>query len=137
MAYKRSAVLAVLHQPGRETTLSFRTRALDGVWAAVPLLLTEGGAISDFANSKGWGAVVPPGNAKLAAAALDLLLADRSQERCRAVLSEARDRWRWSVVVRPLVEALSGLGTETRRSLAPAVLRAAAVLAGRSPEPAP
>ncbi|MCW8984107.1 MAG: hypothetical protein OQK55_02095 [Thermoanaerobaculales bacterium] len=133
----RSAVLAVLHRPGRETSLSFRTRALDGVWAAVPLLLTEGGAISDIANSKGWGAVVPPGNAKLAAAALDLLLADRSQERCRAVLTEARDRWRWSVVVQPLVEALPELGTENRRSLAPAVLRAAAVLAGLAPRPAP
>jgi len=132
----RSAVLAVLHRPGLETTLSFRTRALDGVWAAVPLLLTEGGAVSDIANSKGWGAVVPPGNAKLAAAALDLLLANRSQERCRAVLTEARDDWRWSVVTQPFLETLPELGRDTRRSLVPATLRAAAVLAGRSPESA-
>jgi glycosyltransferase involved in cell wall biosynthesis len=133
----RSAVLAVLHRPGPEATLSFRTRALDGLWAAVPLLLTEGGAVSDLASSKRWGAVVPPGNATLAAAALDLLLTNRSQERCRSVLKEARDGWRWSVVAKPLVEALSGLGTNRRRSLAPAALRAAAVLAGRSLEPAP
>jgi hypothetical protein len=133
----RSAVLAVLHLPGPETTLSFRTRALDGVWAAVPLLLSEGGAASDIANSEGWGAVVPPGDAKLAAAALDLLLADRSQERCRSVLTEARDDWRWSVVAKPLVEALPELGRDTRRSLVPAALRAVAILAGRSPENVP
>jgi glycosyltransferase involved in cell wall biosynthesis len=130
----RSAVLAVLHRPGPETALSFRTRSLDGVWAAVPLLLSEGGAVSEIANSEGWGAVVPPGNAKLAAAALDLLLADRSQERCRAALTEARDDWRWSVVAQPLVKILPELGKDSRRSLVPASLRAAAVLAGRSPE---
>jgi glycosyltransferase involved in cell wall biosynthesis len=133
----RSAVLAVLHRPGPETTLSFRTRALEGVWAAVPLLLSEGGAASDIANREGWGAVVPPGNAKLIAAALDLLLAERSQERCRTVLTEARDNWRWSVVAQPLVEALPKISRDTRRSLVPASLQAAAVLVGRSPESAP
>ena len=133
----RSAVLAVLHRPGPETALSFRTRSLDGVWAAVPLLQSEGGAASDIATSEGWGAVVPPGNPKLAAAALDLLLADRSQERCRAVLTEARDDWRWSVVAQPLVDTLPELGQDSRRSLLPASLRAAAVLAGRSPKVVP
>jgi glycosyltransferase involved in cell wall biosynthesis len=132
----RSAVLAVLHRPGPETFLSFRTRVLDGVWAAVPLLLTAGGAAADIANSQGWGAVVPPGDAKLAAAALDLLLGTRSQERCRAILAEARRDWRWSVVAQPLVEALPELSRATRRSLVPAALRAAAVLSGRSPESA-
>ncbi len=130
----RSDVLTVFHRPGPEATLSFRTRALDGVWAAVPLLLSEGGVASDIANSQGWGAVVPPGNVKLAAAALDLLLADRSQERCRAALTKGRDDWRWSVVAQPLVEALPELCKDSRKSLVPASLRAAAVLAGRSPE---
>ncbi len=133
----RSSVLAVLHRPGLETTLSFRTRSLDGVWAAVPLLLSEGGVASDTATSEGWGAVVPPGNAKLAAAALDLLLGERSQKRCRSVLTEARDDWRWSVVAKPLVEILPELNKDSRGSLVPASLRAAAVLAGRSPERLP
>ena len=133
----RAAVLVVLHQPGQETTLSFRTRALDGVWATVPTLLSEGGAVSDIANSEGWGAVVAPSDAKLVAAAIDLLLGDRSQERCRTVLSEVRDRWRWSVVAQPLLEILPRLGTQTRRSLAPAILRAAVILAGRSGESLP
>lgn len=129
----RSSILAVLHRPGLETELSFRTRALDGVWAAVPLLLSEGGAVSRAANSKGWGAVVAPGEVKLVAAALDLLLGDRSQGRCRAALATGRDQWRWSVVARPLVEALPELPGSNRGGLVPAAIRAAAVLAGRSP----
>jgi glycosyltransferase involved in cell wall biosynthesis len=130
----RSAVLAVLHHPGPETELSFRTRVLDGVWAAVPLLLSEGGAAARTANAEGWGAVVPPGDAKLAAAALDLLLGDRSQDRCRALLATARDRWRWSAVAQPLVKALPGLSKSSRRRLLPAVLRAATILTGRTSE---
>jgi glycosyltransferase involved in cell wall biosynthesis len=133
----RSAVLAVLHHAGPETELSFRTRVLDGVWAAVPLLLSEGGAATRTANAEGWGAVVPPGDAKLAAAALDLLLGDRSQERCRAQLAAARDRWRWSAVTQPLVEALPGLSTSGRQGLVPAALRAASVLVGRTRENTP
>ena len=126
----RASVLAVLHRPGMESDLSFRTRALDGVWAAVPLLLSEGGAAADIANSKGWGAVVPTGDAKLAAAALDLLLGDRSQERCRTALVRDRAEWRWSAVTQPLVEVLPELPRCDRASLAPAALRAAAALAG-------
>jgi glycosyltransferase involved in cell wall biosynthesis len=127
----RSAILAVLHHRGPESDLSFRTRALDGVWAAVPLLLSEGGAVARIANSQGWGAVVPPGDAKLVAAALDVLLGRRSQERCRAALAAARDSWRWSAIANPLVEALPEISTVGRRGLIPAVLHAAAVLAGR------
>jgi hypothetical protein len=133
----RSAVLAVLHHPGHETELSFRTRALDGVWAAVPLLLSEGGAIARIAARSDWGAAVPPGDAKLTAAALDLLLAKRSQERCRIALTASRDAWRWSTVAQPLVEALPKLSPSGRRSLVPAALRAASVLAGRAPEGVP
>ena len=130
----RSSVLTVLHRSSPETALSFRTRALDGLWAAVPVLLSEGGAVSDIASSEGWGAVVPPGDAKLVAAGLDLLLGDRSQKRCRAVLAKARGAWRWSVVAQPLVKALPELRTNTRRSLVPAAIRAAAVLGGCNPE---
>jgi hypothetical protein len=127
----RSAILAVLHHKGAESDLSFRTRALDGVWAAVPLLLSQGGAVARIANSQCWGATVPPGDARLAAAALDLLLGQRSQDRCRAALAAARDSWRWSAVANPLVEALPEISSVGRRSRIPAALRAATVLAGR------
>ena len=129
----RASILAVLHRTGMESDLSFRTRALDGVWAAVPLLLSEGGAAADIANSKGWGAVVPTGDSKLIAAAIDVLLGDRSQERCRTALARDRNEWRWSTLSQPLVEALPELPTCDRASLAPAALWAAAALAGVFP----
>jgi hypothetical protein len=37
---RRASLVAVLHHGGEEAELSFRTRALDGVWAAVPVLLS-------------------------------------------------------------------------------------------------
>ena len=125
----RSAIVTVLHRPGAETDLSFRTRALDGLWAGVPLLLSEGGALAAVAHQGGWGAVVPPGDVDLASAAMDLLLGERSQRRCRASLEEQRDSWRWSVVVEPLVEALPRLPASPRSRLGPAAVRAASMLA--------
>jgi glycosyltransferase involved in cell wall biosynthesis len=128
------SILAVLHRPGLETELSFRTRALDGLWSGVPVLLSEGGVVSRVANTGGWGAVVPPGDPKLAAAAIDLLLGVRSQDRCRAALANDRDTWRWSTITQPLVDALPELPASTRQALMPAVFRAATVLAGRTLE---
>jgi glycosyltransferase involved in cell wall biosynthesis len=125
----RSSLVAVLHRPGEETDLSFRTRALDGVWACVPLLLSEGGVVAEIAHREGWGGVVPPGNIDLTAAAMDLLLTERTQSRCRRALADQRNDWRWSVVARPLVEALPVLPATRRRGLVPAALRAAAILA--------
>ena len=124
----------MLHRTGPESELSFRTRALDGVWAGVPLLLSEGGAAARIANAQGWGAVVPTGDAKLTAAALDLLLSERSQGRCRTALADSREEWRWSTVAQPLLDVLPEISRCHRGSLAPAALRAAAVLAGQSPE---
>jgi glycosyltransferase involved in cell wall biosynthesis len=128
------SILAVLHQPGLETDLSFRTRALDGLWACVPVLLSEGGVVSRIASSGGWGAVVPPGDPKLAAAAIDLLLGARSQERCRAALANDRDAWRWSTITQPHVDLLPSLPATARKPMMPAAFRAATVLAGRTPE---
>jgi len=128
----RSSLVAVLHHPGREADLSFRTRALDGVWAGVPLLLSEGGVVAEIARQEGWGGVAPPGSIDLAAAAMDLLLTERMQARCRASLAKQRDDWRWSVVARPLVEALPLIPATARGGLARAALRAASVLARRS-----
>jgi hypothetical protein len=67
---------------------------------------------------------------------MDLLLGQRSQNRCRASLDDQRDGWRWSVVAQPLVEALPRLPATPRSGLAPAAFRAAAVLARPSKEPA-
>ena len=127
----RSSLLAVLHQPGTEAELSFRTRALDGVWAGVPLLLSEGGAVARIAREQHWGGVVRPGDPTTVAAALDLLLTDREQDRCRSALHASRGGWRWSVVTEALMSVLPELPAIPRHGLAPAAARAAFALIPR------
>ena len=130
-----ASLLAVLHKPGLEADLSFRTRALDGLWAGVPLLLSEGGAVAEWARVGGWGGVVPTSAVDATAAVMDLLLGRREQERCRKALAAHREAWRWSLVGQPLCEALTELPVAPRRSLLPAAFDAASILLGRR-EPA-
>jgi hypothetical protein len=127
----RSSLLAVLHRTGREAELGFRTRVLDAVWAGVPVLLSEGGAVSRIARSGGWGGAVPAEDVDLVAATLDLLLGEREQLRCREALRASREDWRWSVVTRPLVDALPELPMTRRRGLAVAAARSLVELARR------
>lgn len=126
----RASLLAVLHHTGDEAAMSFRTRALDGVWAGVPLLLSEGGEVSRLARQHGWGGVVPPGDAAAAAAAIELLLSDREQARCRLNLARSRPDWTWEQVAQPLLDVLPELPRVRRGSLVAAGLRSGLALAG-------
>jgi glycosyltransferase involved in cell wall biosynthesis len=126
----RSSLLAVLHRATDEAVLSFRTRAMDGLWAEVPLLLSEGGEVARIARDHGWGAVVPPGDVAATAAALALLLGPKAQQRCREALARDRENWRWPRVTEPLRRTLPRLPLVPRRSLAGAVPASAALLAG-------
>lgn len=126
----RAEVLAVLHHPGPEAELSFRTRALDGVWAGVPLLLSEGGAVAELARANGWGAVTPPGDPGAVAAAMELLLTDREQERCRAALVRDRANWGWDRLCDGLGDLLPSLPGSFRGSRLVGALRAALVASG-------
>jgi len=129
----RTTLLAVLHHPGKEAQLSFRTRALDGVWAGVPLLVTQGGEVSRLTQKLGWGGVVPPRDVGATAAALEALVGQREQIRMRSALRAARRDWRWSKVAQPLLEALPRLPAAPRqRLLGPAMQAAATLLRLRS-----
>lgn len=128
---RRASLVAVLHRPGEESELSFRTRALDGVWAGVPLLLSEGGEVARLARLHGWGAVVPPADPRAVAATLEVVLGEREQLRFRGRIRDSRSAWRWSAVVAPLVDALPGLPRARRRGLAGAVTAAAVELLRR------
>ncbi len=130
----RASLVAVLHRDGEETRLSFRTRALDALWAGVPLLVSDGGEVATLVRRGGWGGVVPVADARATAAALELLLGEREQRRVRERLAGDRDRWRWQRVAAPLVEALPTLPRGPRGALLPAALRAALRLAGLARE---
>ena len=133
LVLNRASLVAVLHTASEESALSFRTRALDALWAGVPLLLTAGGEVARQARDHGWGGVVPPNDPRAVAAALELLLSEREQARCRVAMSRDRDRWTWSEVTRPIVDILPDLPCVPRRALAPAALQAALALTVRRP----
>lgn len=128
----RASILAVLHHPGEEAELSFRTRAMDGLWAGVPLLLSEGGEVADLARAGGWGAVVRTGDVASTAAAMDLLLTQRYQQRCRQALEESRVHWRWNRLMETLLQTLPKLPAARRDSRVPAGLRSLMILMGWS-----
>jgi glycosyltransferase involved in cell wall biosynthesis len=135
-ALHRTTLLAVLHHPGREAELSFRTRALDGVWAGVPLMVSEGGEVARLTQENHWGGVVPTRDPEETAAALEALLTEQEQIRCRRALANTRERWRWSRVAEPLIATLPKLPVTRRRYLPRAAMEALAILT-RIKEPPP
>jgi hypothetical protein len=72
--------------------------------------------------------VVPAGNVEATAAAIELMLNERTQLRTRAVLADDRDSWRWPTVAEPLLRTLSDLPAVRRSSLISAAARAAQTL---------
>jgi len=130
LTLNRAAVMAFLHQPSPEANLSFRTRAMDALWSATPMLLSAGGEVARLADALGWGEVVEPGNPVAVSDALMRLLDPSEQARRRAAILEHRDHWRWSRITEPLVKALPTLATVPRGALASPLLRAATALMG-------
>jgi glycosyltransferase involved in cell wall biosynthesis len=93
------------HHDHVETRYSFRTRALDALWAGLPIVTTEGDALADLVVAAGAGAAVPPGDVAALAAAIDRLLADRARRDAAstAAIALATDL-RWSRVLGPLLD---------------------------------
>ncbi len=93
------------HFASAETRFSFRTRALDYLWAALPTVTTEGDAFAELVTSEGLGLAVPPESPEALAGAITRLLGDPDLARsCRERSAAVRDRYRWSVVLEPLAE---------------------------------
>jgi len=120
----RASVLAFLHQSGREAELSFRTRAMDALWAGVPMLLSEGGEVAELARRNGWGSVVRPGDVASTAAALDFLLRDSYHFSCREALEKSRPHWTWRRLLQPVADLLPRLPMCRREALTSSSWRA-------------
>ncbi len=92
------------HQPGLETDFAFRTRVLDSLWAGLPTIVTEGGALSDLVAIKGLGAVVPPGDEAALADAIGSFARDPELlSAARVRVAEVAREFTWPVVLQPLV----------------------------------
>jgi glycosyltransferase involved in cell wall biosynthesis len=86
-----------------ETRLAFRSRILDYLWAGLPVITTSGDVLSDLVQQNNLGAVVPPGNVDLLAAAMIQWLTEpgrRADASARA--QHIADGLRWSECVTPL-----------------------------------
>ena len=94
---------ASTHRDHLETRFSFRTRMLDYIWAALPIVCTRGDHFAALVDQRQLGLTVPPGDpAALACAIAALLDSPALVERCRANLRELGGQMHWSQVVEPL-----------------------------------
>jgi glycosyltransferase involved in cell wall biosynthesis len=92
-----------LHFDSAETRFSFRTRALDYLWAGLPIVATRGDSFAELIERERLGLTVPAEDPNALEEALFELLTDwEMAEGCRARVSEVRDRFRWSAVLQPL-----------------------------------
>jgi glycosyltransferase involved in cell wall biosynthesis len=87
-----------------ETAFSYRTRILDYLWAALPVVATGGDAMADLVAARGFGTVVPAADVEALERALHDLLADRDRNRaCRDAITAARDELVWTHAAADLV----------------------------------
>jgi glycosyltransferase involved in cell wall biosynthesis len=91
------------HFDSAETRYSFRTRCLDYLWAALPVVTTRGDAFAALVEGEGLGIAVPPEDPGALEEALARLLEDKDvAESCRTKAAQVRELYRWSVALEPL-----------------------------------
>ena len=102
--YLTEADLSVISHPSDvETHFSFRTRALDSIWAGLPMIITKGDAMADWVEDENLGATVPPGDVVALATAIEGVLSG-GKEAYSTSFNRLRGKLRWNQVVSPLDE---------------------------------
>jgi glycosyltransferase involved in cell wall biosynthesis len=103
--YLMEADFAVVSHPGHiETHFSFRTRALDCIWAGIPLVVTEGDAVADWVEKENLGLIAPTGDAGALAAAIEKILSAGGKKAYEKSFDKLRQSLRWNRVVQPLLQ---------------------------------
>ena len=112
-----------------ETTLSFRTRILDYLWAGLPVISTGGDFFGELIGSAGFGVRVEAQDVDGLAAAITTLLYDEERRSAASTASRALSaRFTWSTALAPLVRfcadprRAADAGPAQRRFAARAVL---------------
>lgn len=102
--YRSCRVGVIANRPSLEADLSFRTRALEFLWAGLPVVTTEGGGAAELIKNSGAGVAVPARPEALAAALVHFLT---DEDEWRAASDRAREtasEFRWSRVLKPLLD---------------------------------
>lgn len=88
-----------------ETALAFRTRILDYLWTALPMVVTTGDTFGELVERERLGVAVPPDDPEALAAALEKTLFDDAfAKRVVANIRAVRDEFHWSNALRPLAD---------------------------------
>jgi glycosyltransferase involved in cell wall biosynthesis len=88
-----------------ETALAFRTRILDYLWTALPMVVTTGDTFGELVEREELGVSVPPGDADVLASALEKTLFDRAfSKKATANIRGVQDAFRWQTVLAPLAD---------------------------------
>ena len=123
-AWLRDAACAVsTHLDHLETRFAFRTRILDFIWAGLPVVCTEGDALSELVERDGLGATVAPGDPGALAAALAEVLA-AGRDAYAPAFARAAEELAWPRAAAPLVRFVTAAERPPRlgdAALAPAV----------------
>lgn len=91
------------HAAHLETTFALRTRLFDYIWAALPMVVTGGDALSDALASDGLARSVPPGDATAFSEALRAALREAWPLATRqAAFAYWQRRYTWERVAAPL-----------------------------------
>ncbi len=124
------------HLDSFEARLAFRTRLLDHVAAATPLVVTRGDVIAELVEARGMGRVVDPGDVDGWVASLEELLDDDgAYAAARTAVEAAQHELTWSRAAAPLADLIERVAASPPRSdgsANSAVLRAALTLARAS-----
>ncbi len=88
-----------------ETRLAYRTRAIDYIWAGLPMILGAGDDLSEHVANAGVGHALAPGDVPGLSRAMSEMLSDAHWRERRAPLFAAlREEMTWTRVLQPLVQ---------------------------------
>jgi glycosyltransferase involved in cell wall biosynthesis len=91
-----------------ETSLSFRTRMLDYLWAGLPIVATEGDTFARLIDAERLGLTVPEMDVEALANALEKVLYDETfRKECANNVARVRERFTWERTLQPLAEFCS------------------------------
>jgi glycosyltransferase involved in cell wall biosynthesis len=93
-----------------ETQLSARTRALDYLWANLPIFINRGDEIGELVARHGIGIVAESNDpAELQRVLLDYVRDPARRERTIAAVREVKKNFLWSSTVRPILRFCQGV----------------------------
>lgn len=99
------------HPDTLEAAFSFRTRMLDYLWAGLPMVATRGDFFAELIDRHQLGRTVEPGDVDgLVAALAELIGEPKLRAQCRERVLALAPTYRWSNVLKPLLEFCASPG---------------------------